>query len=87
MSKESKASSKGGAFEPFQIPSVVPGQRDVYKLVATTTIRGDAATQFEKMCEQTGLNRSQLLTQMVYHCLGRTGELKEFYQRIAILGR
>lgn len=83
MSKE--ASDK--AFQPFEIPRVTPGQPDPNKLTCTTTIRGAAVGDFEKLCEKSGLNKSQLLTQMVYHCLGRSGELKEFYRRIAILGK
>lgn len=74
-------------FVPFELPKVSPGSSDVNKLTATTTLRGAAADDFEDLCEKSGLNRSQLLTQMVYHCLGRSSELKEFYRRIAILGK
>lgn len=76
-----------GKFAPFEIPRVTPGNSDVNKLTCTTTIRGAAADEFEELAEKSGLNKSQLLTQMVYHCLGRSGELKEFYRRIAILGK
>lgn len=85
-SAEKDAPAKG-AFAPFEIPKVTPGNSDVQKLTCTTTIRGEAAEDFEDLCQKSGLNRSQLLTQMVYHCLNRSSELKEFYRRIAILGK
>lgn len=78
---------KDSAFVPFEIPRVTPGQTETHKLTCTTTIRGKAADDFEDLCEKSGLNKSQLLTQMVYHCLGRSGELKEFYRRVAIMGK
>ena len=73
-------------FKPMQLialQSIKEGP--VSRVTVTTTIKGSAADDFEKMCRDSGLNRSQLLTQMVYHCLNRTDELKDFYKRLAIL--
>jgi hypothetical protein len=87
MSKEQEKDDPKGKFAPFELPKVSPHVRDDNKLTCTTTIRGKAAIDFEDLCEKSGLNRSQLLTQMVYHCLGRSNELKEFYRRVAVLGK
>lgn len=81
MNKEIKT------FSPFTLPSVSQGTYNDAKLTCTTTIRGNAAREFEKICNESGLNRSQLLTQMVYHCLNRSEELKEFYRRVAVMGK
>lgn len=56
------------------------------KVTISGTLKGPAAEEFEKMRESSGLNRSQLMVQMIYHCLGKTDELKDFYKRLAILG-
>lgn len=56
------------------------------KLTVSATLKGLTADEFEKMRQESGLNRSQLVVQMIYHCLGKTEELKDFYRRLAILG-
>lgn len=78
---------KENEFVPFKIPSVSSNSSDTRRLTCTTTLRGDIVNEFEDVCEKYGLNRSQLMTQMVYHCLGRTADLQEFYKRVAILGK
>ena len=87
MPKNNVSAEQSKHFNPIEIPSVTAGLSDPRKITVTTSIRGKAADEFEAMCENYGLNRSQLLTQMVYHCLGRSEELKDFYRRVAILGR
>lgn len=76
--------SKG--FTPMRLQSAPEKDNNPTKLTATTTLKGEAAEEFEKLASEFGLNRSQLLTQMVYHCLGKTEQLKDFYRRLVILG-
>jgi hypothetical protein len=57
-----------------------------HKMTLSCTIKGKAAAEFEKILQETGLNKSQLMVQMIYHCLNRTEELKDLYRRLAILG-
>lgn len=73
-------------FTPMTLVEAPVGDTNKSRVTVTTTLKGAAAEEFEEMCEKFGLNRSQLLTQMVYHCLNRTADLKDFYRRIAILG-
>lgn len=80
-------SDKKAGFTPMEIPKVCPGRPEVNKLTCTTTIRGEAAKEFEALCDKYDINKSQLLTQMVYHCLNRSDDLRDFYRRVAILGK
>ena len=76
--------SKG--FTPMRLTAAPEKEANPAKLTATVNLKGSAAEEFQAMAEEYGLNRAQLLTQMVYHCLNRTEDLKDFYRRIAILG-
>ena len=67
-------------------PAPKEDQASSKKITISTTIRGDAAEEFEQLCEKNGLNKSQLAIQMIYHCLNKTQDLKDFYRRIQILG-
>lgn len=73
-------------FTPMRLQAAPEPERNPTKLTATVNLKGSAAEEFEEMAQKFGLNRAQLLTQMVYHCLNRTEDLKDFYRRIAILG-
>lgn len=73
-------------FSPMRLQEAPAGDPNKTRVTITTTLKGKAGEEFEEMCSKNGLNRSQLLTQMVYHCLNRTEDLKDFYRRIAILG-
>ena len=75
-------------FKPMKlIPAPGTGsQTGGPSITCTCTIKGEIAKQFEAMQDEYGLNRAQLVRRMVYHCLGRTEELKDFYKRLAILG-
>lgn len=73
-------------FVPMRLPVLPDKDNNPLKLTITTTVRGSIVTDFEDLAREYGLNRSQLLAQMVHHCLGKTEELKDFYKRLAILG-
>lgn len=75
-------------FEPMRLQPYDLGkpEKSHLQLTLSTTIRGQIVEDLEKLQEEYGLNRSQLLRQMIYHCLGKTEELKEFYKRMSILG-
>lgn len=76
-----------GKFEPMRlVPAPQAELQSLTKLCASCTLKGDIADEFEKMREEYGLSRAHLMRQMVYHCLGRSEELKDFYKRLAILG-
>lgn len=77
--------SKQEKFVPMKLQEVLQVDVGNDKVTVTTTIKGIAAQEFEEMRKKAGLNRSQLLTQMVYHCLGRSKDLKDFYRRLAVL--
>lgn len=75
-------------FKPMRlIPAPAEGSQSSTKITATCTLKGEVADEFEKLADEYGLNRSQLIVQMVYHCLGRSSELKDFYRRLQILGK
>jgi hypothetical protein len=75
--------------EKFKPMKLVPASREEAssptKLTVTALLKGAIADEFEQLRTDYGLNRSQLLVQMVYHCLGKTAELKDFYRRLNIL--
>lgn len=74
-------------FVPMRLQAVPAGEiSSNARLTVTGTLKGSAAEDFQKLMEKYSLNRSQLMVQMVYHCLGKTSELKDFYKRLAILG-
>lgn len=73
-------------FKPFKLIKLDPSIHSTSRTTVTTTLKGSVSEEFDKMCEETGLNKSQLLTQMVFHCLGKSAELKDFYRRLAVLG-
>lgn len=86
VDERSKQESVG--FVPMRLEPVTPSPDKSYtKITATTTIKGVAADEFEALCASYGLNRSQLVLQMVYHCLNRTKDLEDFYKRLAVLGK
>lgn len=72
-------------FEPIRLQDPPREPEWKSRLTVSATLKGDVCQEFEKMAEEYGLNRSQLIVQMVHHCLGRTEELKDFYRRLAIL--
>lgn len=75
-------------FVPMRlIPTSELGPSSTTKITATCTIKGDAADEFEAIMEKYQLNRSQLVLQMVYHCLGKSKELKDLYTRLQILAK
>lgn len=74
------------AFTPITLQAAPAQDHSPARVTVTATLKGVAAEEFEELCSKHGLNRSQLLTQMVYHCLNRTEDLKDFYRRLAILG-
>jgi len=84
-SKKSETVDSG--FEPMSLVVMTPEIGSSSRLTVTSTLKGLAAEEFQAMCEKAGINRSQLVTQMVYHCLNRTADLKDFYKRLAILGK
>ncbi len=72
-------------FQPMLL-AVAPNRAGSYvKTTISTTIKGDAAEEFDKMVEKTGLTKSQLALQMIHHCLDKTQDLKNLYRRLAIL--
>lgn len=83
-SKKLKESS--APFKPLKLVAVQTDNSNAgRRLTITCTLKGDAAVEFERLVEETGLNKSQLSLQMVYHALGKTDDLKDFYRRLAIL--
>lgn len=88
MSKEKiKVENSTSKFTPMRLQTVTLEQSaSDSRVTVTTTLKGSAADEFEILGKEFGLNRSQLLTQMVYHCLGKTNELRDFYRRLVILG-
>lgn len=80
-------SKKPVGFVPLIVPTAPETKEGSAKTTATVNLKGVAAEEFLALSEQYGLNRSQLLLQMVYHCLNRTEDLKDLYRRIAILGK
>lgn len=87
MDKEKVSKRKIQGFTPIRLQAVPTQEHgSLTKVVISGTIKGNAADEFEKLREEYGLNRSQLMAQMVYHCLNRSDELKDLYKRLAILG-
>ena len=81
-----KKSVQNTAFKPMKLqdpPAGMSGYQN--KTVVTCTVKGYACDDFEKLVIETGLSKSQLGLQMIYHCLGRTKELENLYKRLAFL--
>lgn len=55
---------------PAPEPKVGPEDQSTTTITATVTLRGRVADMYEEMVRENNLNRSKLLKQMVYHCLG-----------------
>lgn len=74
-------------FVPIIVPYNKPENRTHRgtALTVTTTVHGDVADEFEKMVEETNSNRSYLLRQMVYHCLGKKDLLEDLKRQLALL--
>lgn len=74
-------------FQPIRIPFVhTAGAHRGPVLNAGVTLRGEAAEIFEKMIADNNLNRSALLRQMVYHCLGLESELDAIKRQVLLYG-
>lgn len=74
-------------FMPIRLrPAPEEDSQSTTKITVSSTLKGSAADEFEAICRDYNLNRSQLVVQMVYHCLGKTNELRDFYRRLVILG-
>lgn len=84
---KSTGTTKSSGFVPMRLENLPHVDYNSAKTTVTTTLKGVVADEFEKLCSESGLNKSQLLVQMVYHCLNRTEDLREFYRRLAILGK
>lgn len=83
-----KTKAAEGIFVPMRL-TPPPSETDpgpTSKLSISATLKGPVADEFEKLKNDFGLSRSQLMVQMVYHCMGRSAELKDFYRRLMILG-
>lgn len=81
--------SKKSEFEPIEIPesfSSSGGSDGHFSVTVTTTIKGSAGEQFEKMVQDNNLSRSLLLRQMVFHCLGRQDLINEIKRNIILWG-
>lgn len=77
--------SKTEGFRPIKLLEAPVGEVGSAKTTVTCTLKGSAAEEFETLCNANGLSKSQLLTQMVYHCLNKSDNLKDLYRRLAIL--
>lgn len=78
-------SKKEDKFEPVPLPVFVKSESGYGPYVtATVNLKGDIGAEFEKMATDNNLNRSQLLRQMIYFCLGRKDELKDLAARAAM---
>lgn len=75
------------SFTPIAIPyEGRPSRSSEYSLSISTTLWGDVAKEFEKMVKDNNLNRSLLLRQMVWFCLGHTEELENMKRQILLWG-
>lgn len=57
---------------PFKVeraPTPPRARNDEPQLVVTAAIRGEAAEKFEELRKENGLNTTQLVRQMIFHCL------------------
>jgi len=75
-----KKSLKSKEFTPIGLSPISIKTDSATRLTATVLLRGKIAEEFEAMVRDNNLNRSQLLTQMVYHCLNRSEELEDLYR-------
>ena len=78
-------------FKPISIPfhTIKTGSQasSEYNITITTTLKGDVAKQFEQMVEENNLNKSFLLKQMVYHCLGRIDLIEALQKSLLLWGK
>ncbi len=74
-------------FTPIKMPPFVPSNNSRgMPVTISTTIHGDIGQQFEAMVAANNLNRSALLRQMIFHCLGAKTELEFIRRQILLWG-